>query len=192
MTAEEQYIDRVIRSIPAGSNLRCQIAMELRGHIAERLAEGEPAEEVLRKLGDPDELAEGYLESVPLVSASFGRRAVAKVLDAMAVAAAFVPVALLARSLHPTLWVFIAPVAALAFWIYIVWAEYRSGQTIGKRLMGLSVVRETGARISLGQSVMRQLPMLFQIFWVDILFALFTESRQRAFERVSRTRVVQM
>ena len=41
-----------------------------------------------------------------------------------------------------------------------------------------------------GQAVVRQLPVLFQFFWIDVLFALFTERRQRAFELLSKTRVV--
>ena len=44
--------------------------------------------------------------------------------------------------------------------VYPVIAEYRYGKTVGKHLMGLRVVRESGARISFGQSVVRQLPML--------------------------------
>ena len=62
--------------------------------------------------------------------------------------------------------------------------------TIGKRLLGLCVVRESGARISLGQSFVRQLPLMLEVFWVDVLFALFTERHQRAFELLSKTRVV--
>jgi uncharacterized RDD family membrane protein YckC len=79
---------------------------------------------------------------------------------------------------------------ALLFWIYTVVAEWQSGQTLGKRLFGLIVVREDGARISGGQAVVRQLPVLFQFFWIDVLFALFTERGQRAFELLSKTRVV--
>jgi uncharacterized RDD family membrane protein YckC len=56
--------------------------------------------------------------------------------------------------------------------------------------MGLRVVRESGARISFGQSVVRQLPVFLEIFWIDVLFALFTEKHQRAFEILSKTRVV--
>ena len=37
---------------------------------------------------------------------------------------------------------------------------------------------------------MRQLSLVFQIFWIDAMFALFTERRQRAFELLSRTRVI--
>jgi uncharacterized RDD family membrane protein YckC len=81
-------------------------------------------------------------------------------------------------------------VAWPAFWIYTVVAEWQSGQTIGKRLFGTIVVREDGARISGGQAVVRQLPVLCQFYWIDVLFALFTERRQRAFELLSKTRVV--
>ena len=37
---------------------------------------------------------------------------------------------------------------------------------------------------------MRSLPLIFQVFWIDVLFALFTEKHQRAFELLSKTRVV--
>ncbi len=81
-------------------------------------------------------------------------------------------------------------VAALGFVIYTIVAEYRTGQTFGKRQYGLSVVQESGAPITLGQAVVRQLPMLLQVAWIDAMFALFTEKRQRAFEMLSKTRVV--
>jgi uncharacterized RDD family membrane protein YckC len=74
--------------------------------------------------------------------------------------------------------------------LYPLVAEYRSGRTAGKRLLGLRVVRESGGRITLGQSAVRQLPVFLQVGWVDILFALFTEHHQRAFELLSKTRVV--
>ena len=64
------------------------------------------------------------------------------------------------------------------------------GQTIGKRIAGLQVVRESGAPIGFGQSIVRLLPVALQIFWIDVLFALFTDKRQRAFEMLSKTRVV--
>jgi uncharacterized RDD family membrane protein YckC len=81
-------------------------------------------------------------------------------------------------------------VAAFGFVLYTIVAEYRTGQTFGKRQYGLSVVQESGAPITLGQAVVRQLPVLLQVGWIDALFALFTERRQRAFELLSKTRVV--
>ena len=80
--------------------------------------------------------------------------------------------------------------ASLLVVLYPVVAEAWFGKTIGKHVMGLRVVRESGARISFGQSIVRQLPVLLQVIWVDALFALFTERRQRAFELLSKTRVV--
>ena len=32
--------------------------------------------------------------------------------------------------------------------------------------------------------------MFFQFYWIDVLFVLFTEKSQRAFEMLSKTRVV--
>jgi uncharacterized RDD family membrane protein YckC len=74
--------------------------------------------------------------------------------------------------------------------LYPLLAEYRYGKTLGKHWLGLRVVRESGARISFGQSVVRQLPLFLEVFWIDVLFALFTDKHQRAFELLSKTRVV--
>ena len=42
----------------------------------------------------------------------------------------------------------------------------------------------------MGQAIVRQLPMFLQVYWIDVMFALFTERSQRAFEMLSKTRVV--
>ncbi len=73
---------------------------------------------------------------------------------------------------------------------YTIVAEYRRGGTIGKRLMRIQVVRESGARISLGQALLRQLPFLGQFFFIDAAFAFFTDRRQRAFEMLTKTRAI--
>jgi len=82
-------------------------------------------------------------------------------------------------------------VLSLAFscWIPIV-MEYRSGQSFGKRLFGLQVVTEKGGRIGLGQSLIRHIPIFLQVFTIDALFALVTDRRQRAFEMLTKTRVI--
>jgi uncharacterized RDD family membrane protein YckC len=74
--------------------------------------------------------------------------------------------------------------------MYTVVAEWRFGQTVGKYLFDLQVVRESGGRISFGQSFVRQLPLFLQVGWIDAMFLLFTDRRQRAFELLSKTRVV--
>lgn len=194
MTAD-QYVHQVTHHVPRDLPLRDQIAMELRGHIAERLAHGQPIEDILRQLGDPLTLAESYLAASPLQPPRLLPRIAAKLIDVLVVAAISVLLSLIAWAALPAELVYFVPVACIALTVlglaaYTVIAEYRSGRTLGKKLMGMQVVRESGARISLGQAIVRQLPFFAQFFWVDALFALFTDRRQRAFELLSKTRAV--
>ena len=201
MTAADDYINRVLDHLPRGTPMRAQIAMELRGHIAERLESGQHVADVLRQLGDPTTLAESYLSAVPLVSASFLQRGVAKLIDVIVVVLTILvvvglPVFLVARSRQE--WPFLLGfgllivmlAASFGFGLYTIVAEHWLGFTLGKRALGLRVVRESGAPIGLGQSIVRQLPMFLQVYWIDVLFALFTDKSQRAFELLSKTRVV--
>ena len=196
MTTADDYVNTVLGMMPPTMPQRAQIAAELRSHIAERLAHGHTLDVVLKQLGDPATLADSYLSAEPLVSADFGSRAVAKLLDGLAVLAVVGPIAWVVTRLVPA--GFGMPVAmlvvlvggSLLFGVYTVMAEYRRGQTIGKRLQGIRVVSETGARVSLGQAIVRQVSMFLQVYWIDVMFALFTDKSQRAFEMLSKTRVV--
>jgi uncharacterized RDD family membrane protein YckC len=190
------YVNQVLEWLPNATPERDQIATELRGHIAERVARGQTLDDVLRQLGDPAALAESYLSAVPLVSAPLGRRTVAKLIDIALIFAFMIPILCGIFLLSPQEYVpwFLLPgilgTSALAG-VYLIASEGRFGYTLGKRWMGLRVVRESGARISMGQAVVRQLPMFLQMYWIDVLFALFTEKSQRAFELLSKTRVVE-
>lgn len=201
MTAADDYINRVLDQLPSGTPLRAQIAMELRGHIAERLESGQPEAEVLRQLGNPTTLAESYLSAVPLVSASFLVRGAAKLIDVVVVVLAILvgvglPIFLVARQRPEWQFLFgfglfvVIIAATFGFGLYTIVAEHWLGFTVGKRVLGLRVVRESGAPIGLGQSIVRTLPMFLQVYWIDVLFALFTDKSQRAFEVLSKTRVV--
>lgn len=199
MKPEEIYIGRVIDRIPGGP-LRRQIELELRGHIADRLERGSSVEETLAQLGDPVALAESYVSALPLVRAPHLRRLAAKLTDGLIVVS--IPAAVVLTGVLTTrtqvvenplviaMFFMAFVVTVISACLYTMIAEYLTGQTIGKHLFGLRVVTEVGTRISLGQSFLRQLPMFLQILTVDALFALFTAKRQRAFELVSRTRVV--
>jgi len=199
MTADA-YIHQVLDQLPRSLPTRDQIAMELRGHIAERMADGRSLDEVLKQLGDPGKLADSYVSAEGLVRAPFGARLGAKVIDlAPAVVIMFVPVYTLCRWLVPQapLPSMIVPIVfgtfafgCLLMTVYTMTVEYAFSQTIGKRVMGLTVVRESGRRIGLGQAIVRQLPFVLGVFWIDAFFALFTDKRQRAFELLSKTRTV--
>lgn len=203
MKPEEIYISQVLSKLPAG-HLRTQIAMELRSHIADRIERGHTVEEAIRQLGDPAALAESYLSAVPLVPAPHLRRLGAKLVDVIIPVAYVCGMAWLfafrlgrfAQAGHLSAVLFAFVPAALVvggvalYSIFLAISESRTGQTPGKRLFGLRVVRESGARIGLGQAFVRQLPHFLQVVWVDALFVLFTDRRQRAFEMLSKTRVV--
>ncbi len=189
------YVQSVLEHVPAGMPMRDQIALELKGHIAERTAAGQPLDEVLRQLGDPMALAESYMSAVPLQPAPIANRIAAKLIDVAVVAAVALALGALLWLVLPSRAMPIIPVVCIlggvfGFVGYTIVAEYRNGQTIGKRLMHIMVVRESGARISLGQALLRQLPFFAQFYVIDALFALFTERRQRAFELLSKTRAV--
>jgi len=195
MTTADDYIAQVLLHLPRAMRERDKIALELRSHIEERVAHGQPLAAVLQQLGDPARLAESYTSAVPLEPASFFARAGAKLIDVALVLAIVVPTLVLTWYYMPEVlfpWAFLVTVvgSSLGFCVYTVTAEYWMGQTLGKRIAGLHVVRESGTPISLGQSIVRLLPIAFQFYWVDVLFALFTERRQRAFELLSKTRVV--
>ena len=197
MNSIETYIQSVTDHLPRHGSMRSQIAMDLRGHIAEGVENGRAVDDVLRQLGDPKALAESYLSAVPLHSAPLLRRAGAKLIDVGVVIVAATPLMWVAARTLPEGLVVLVVVATLimasiGFGIYTIGAEYWMGQTLGKHFLGLRVVRESGASIGLGQSLVRQLPMLLQIYWIDVLFALFTERKQRAFELLSKTRVVEV
>src|SRR5688500_11522055 len=161
MTAIDDYISSVLRNMPDATPDRSLIATELRGHISERLAHGQSVGDVLRQLGDPVRLAESYLSAVPLVSAPLGRRALAKIVDvvtavAVMAAAAWLGARQFGWSLEASFpFVLLAGLVggSIAFAIYTIVAEHTAGQTFGKRLLEIRVVRESGARISLGQSI---------------------------------------
>jgi uncharacterized RDD family membrane protein YckC len=195
MTTTHDYIDRVLSCLPRATPRRDQIAAELRDHIDEGLARGEPLDRVLTQLGNPSDLAASYLAEVPLEPAGFAARLLAKLVDAGLVAIATLSMIALSWLSRDdgfrAAGVIVALIGGgLGWFLYTVLAEHLRGATLGKWLSGLHVVRESGARIGLGQAIVRQLPLAFQFFWIDALFALFTDRRQRAFELLSKTCVV--
>jgi uncharacterized RDD family membrane protein YckC len=201
LSEEELYIASVIDRVPQAPSLRAQIAMDLRSHIAERMDHGQSIDEVVRQLGDPERLAESYLGVVPLVAPDNWARLLAKLVDfaiitGVALVTGLIVAAVLVTIFDAQMAVFAVPISmglgTVALIVYPLVAEYRSGQTLGKRIHRLRVVQESGARITVGQSIVRQLPWLFQVFVTDCAFALFTEKSQRAAEILSKTRVVRV
>lgn len=204
MTTIDQYIDSVLSCIPAGEP-RERIEMDLRGHIAERMDRGQTGEEAVSQFGDPRVLAESYLAAVPMVPGSFFSRVAAAFIDIPSViVSGFVLFYAAWKLFGATDTSFVAAILSgnriaisLCFAtlvvmspLYYIIADSTTGQTVGKAILGLRVVRESGARVSVGQAFVRQIPLMFSFYLIDALFALFTEKKQRAFELISKTRVI--
>ena len=82
-----------------------------------------------------------------------------------------------------------AKVVEKIFYFPLLEAHY--GRTLGKHLMRIRVVRESGSPIGLGQAFVRRLSFYFDMLWVDALFVFFTDKNQRALDIVAKTVVAQ-
>jgi uncharacterized RDD family membrane protein YckC len=208
MRREDQFIEEVLERVPHGPP-REQIERDLRTHIAERVDAGMSVEDAIRQFGDPEVLAESYLSAIPLQSASFMARVGARMIDLPPIVVGAGLMLYVGWTLFgtgdisafsqlmspekPPVFMAICVVSiALCGPGYYVVAEYLTDQTFGKHAMGLRVVRESGARIGLGQSFVRQIPLIGNFLIIDALFALFTDKKQRTFEMLSKTRVVRV
>jgi len=199
-TPAQDYIDDVLACVPFAEQ-RQRIEMELHSRLDPRIS----IEQATATYGYPRDVAEFYLASVQLESAPFFRRLVAAMIDIPSVMASGI---LMFYFLWKVIWFgdqsFIAsilvgnPLAiALCFLtvflmspLYYVIAETWTSQTVGKAIMGLRTVRESGARITVWQAIVRQVPLFFSFYVLDAAFALFTTKKQRLFELISKTRVV--
>jgi uncharacterized RDD family membrane protein YckC len=198
-TSAEDYIDSVLACVPAEAD-RARIEMELRGRLDPRIS----IEQAIATYGHPRNVAEFYLASSPLESAPFFRRLIAALIDIPSVIVTglliiyagwklFGPTQSILTGIFTgkTLAVVLCILTAMFMTpVYYMVAERWTSQTVGKALMGIRTVRESGARISLGQAFVRQIPLFFGFYVLDGVFALFTKKKQRLFELISKTRVV--
>lgn len=201
-TPAQVYIDEVLACVP-GAEERQRIEMELQTRLNPRIS----LEQAIATYGHPRDVAEFYLASEPLESAPVLRRLVAALIDFPSVIAtgvlffyfawklvgfgnqSFIAAVLvgnpLAIALCFTTLFLMSP-------MYYVVSESWTSQTVGKALMGIRTVRESGARITVGQAIVRQIPLFLSFYVFDALFALFTKKKQRLFELISKTRVVKV
>lgn len=209
MNAVEKYINSVLRNIQASTAEKLRIEADLRAHLEEALANSEQVETVLARMGDPTELAVEFMSQVTLCYAGFWRRLFAFVIDLLilipTVGILGIPIMLLSNLVpqHPADFEYILGavilflITGLALGIiglmllYFPLLEGRFGQTVGKRLLGLRVLKENGLPIGYKEAFLRRLSYYFEFLAFDALFIPFTAKRQRAFDIVAQTIVVQ-
>jgi uncharacterized RDD family membrane protein YckC len=214
MNAINEYARQVMDLIPPAHPERHRIELDLRAHLEETVTElqGSPSA-AFDRMGDPRAVALGYLADVPMRYASVGRRVLAFVIDMLAGVAVLGTVVATCALIFGILAVaeetsqsgppemsfailavlgvaFIASLAILSI-VYFPLLEWRYGQTLGKYLLAIHVVAEDGLRARLPATIVRRIPFFLEFFWVDAIVAFFTERKQRAFDLVARTLVVE-
>lgn len=209
MNAIDQYVNAVIHNLTVRPEDRQRIEADLRAHLEEATQAGEPLQAVLDRMGSPEEVASAFMAQVELKYASFGRRLVAFIIDIALLLLALLVFGVIVLALnnlipaHPEsplnyafggLIILVMISAALSamsiFLLYFPLLEGRFGQTIGKKLLEMRVLKENGLHIGYKQAFLRRISFYFDIFPFDALFVLFTEKRQRGFDIIARTIVV--
>ena len=205
--AAEEYIRTVLKHIPPPLPERDRIAMELRSHLEERIAGGAPVDDAVARMGPAEEVAREYLAQVEFTDASVLERTGAFVLDlalgVMVLSPGWIGLWFLITRMRDVENLLAIPVFPIAFFfsvvvlavavlsvIYFPVMEAIYGHTLGKRLVGIYVTQEKGEAVGWVPAILRRLPFLLEIFWIDAIFALFTKRNQRAFDLVARTVVV--
>jgi uncharacterized RDD family membrane protein YckC len=205
MNAIDRYVEDVMHRIAPGFPGRHRIEADLRSHLRERVAVGEDSASAVARMGSSADVARGFLDSVTPPLAGRADRLGAFLFDVGLGALAIASIALLvtgalephgglpASDMPVPLAVGLGICAALAFVLGILYfpvLETLFGQTVGKRVFGTFVARDTGERIGFWTAVVRRIPFLFDIWPIDAAFLLFTERRQRAFDLAARTIVI--
>jgi uncharacterized RDD family membrane protein YckC len=207
MNEIERYVAEVMRNVNLSRRERERIEADLRSHLAEATAAGAPPAEAILRLGSPAQVAEAFMLGAKLSYAGVWRRLAAFAVDAalaLAVAAPLVGIGVGLSNMLPAAleWGWWANAAlfgvAMSFGIagtaaallYFPIAEGRFGQTLGKRWLGLRVLKESGLPIGYKEAFLRRIPLYFRFAVLDALFVPFTAKKQRAFDLVARTVVV--
>lgn len=205
----EQYVQKVMGMIYAPEKDRARIEADLESHLQDGMAGGEDMAVLVKRMGDPREVAAEFMSEVPLVYGGFFRRMAAFLVDMIIIVFFGALAAVLSISLadvvpqHPSgllenvlggiiiLFVLIGANSCIAIiMVYFPLLEGRFGQTLGKRLFGLIVRSEDGLPAGYGKAILRRISFYFQLLPIDALFIPFNPKRQRGFDIVARTIVV--
>lgn len=208
-TNVDSYVKEVISLIHAPKEEKARIEADLRSHLQEGLDHGEDPADLITRMGEPREVAAGFMEQVPLVYAGFWRRLAAFLVDMVVIllfaGAAATLTIILSNSVpqNPTglenilsgviiVLILISANACIAIiLIYFPLLEGRFGQTLGKKLFHLHVLTEDGLPVGYGKATLRRLSFYFEILPIDAMWIFFNPRRQRGFDILANTIVVE-
>jgi uncharacterized RDD family membrane protein YckC len=147
------------------------------------------------RMGPADEVAREFLAQLRLTPAPHARRFAAFLIDGAILTMLMLPLALWAKP-----WLEQVPldqvirgaalVSATLVFVYFVIPEALTGQSFGKRILRLCVVREDGTRSGWLPALLRRISFIGNFFPIDAVFVFFTRRHQRAFDKVAGTLVV--
>ena len=204
----EIYIQKVLRHIPVSGKDRQRLEDDLGAHLREALKQDD-LPTVLARMGKPQEVAEEFMRGVKLRYAGFWKRLFAFIIDmafcVLVFLLSFVIGLVLNNAVpqHPeglddvigAILIFLVLALALTvvgtFLLYFPMLEGRYGRTLGKRLLGLRVIRENGTSIGFKEAFLRRLPFYFDFIVIDVLFIPFTAKKQRGFDLIAQTLVIE-
>jgi uncharacterized RDD family membrane protein YckC len=207
MGVAEKYLQDVLNKIQAPPGELKRIELDLRNHLQdlnEELGDELSLELILDRMGTPEEVAGEFMSNIKLQFAGFWLRSLAFLIDMAAVKTCATLLALpavgifhfyrfdlsYATLIFALMTVPLAVAAAGLLVLYFPILEGRYGTTLGKHLLGLHVVKETGAPIDYREAFLRRIPYYFKFLPVDMLFIFFSEKKQRAFDMIAKTVVI--
>lgn len=210
MSAIAIYVRQVMDFVPPASAERGAIEVDLHAHLEETAAAEGSVAAAIARMGAPRDVALGYLRETPSRPASFGSRVLAFLADVLVGAIVVATTVLLlspyglgllgspsegdapaAVGLGFLVVILVAACISALSLLYFPLMEWRFGQTLGKKILGIHVVTADGLACGLGAAAVRRIPFFLEFFWIDAIVALFTERKQRAFDLVAGTMVVE-
>ena len=207
MNSLERYLAEVMDRIQAPPREVGRIKSDLRNHLqdlADELGEDLSRETLIARMGSPEEVAREFMSNITLDYAGFMIRTFAFLIDMAACIAAAGLLALpavglsrlSASDLAGPLLILVIPALAMILaavglmFLYFPILEGRYGTTLGKHLLNLHVVRESGAPIGYKEAFLRRIPYYFEFLVIDVIFIFFTRKNQRAFDLIAETVVI--
>ena len=219
--AIEDYIRKVIGRTSLSGEDRTEVEKELRSgyyDIAGSAAKARGGTQVtiadvsrmLAGEGSPDQIAACYMKSYAghLRRAGILSRGIAYILDSLLIGAGIlllmVPMGLFIWLIGDNITGWMVAVVILVMLIFIITVfsyvlcynillEGYFGRTIGKYILGLKVLKESGTKIGYREAILRNIPKYvgnFIIVDALIMLVFFNKDKQRAFDKVADTIVV--
>jgi uncharacterized RDD family membrane protein YckC len=209
MTLSEKDRAEVEKELRSSIYLRAEAKASGRGSTA---VTADDVKEALAEDRAPADIAACYTRSyaADLPRAGFWPRLAAYIIDsiviAFSIALAVVPIVFIAllselfdskmMTMTMLLMVFIVGLTMICITLgYFIVLEGRYGKTIGKYVMGLTVLRTNGGRMGYREALIRNIPKYvrnFLIIDVLIMLVFFNKEKQRAFDKAADTMVVHM